>query len=170
MGVGSLVRVLVGQLHRRHDSSDRTLIPKDAPVREQPESPGPLVVHHSPTGRFLVLHVRRNDSAPLQLLPNRAVISGVNLESTIVFRLAEGGSVDDQFPVDQPKDAYLWWLCCLGLCLAPLAVMAGFHWHHRSIRFSCALGEGRQGIMSQPGRERSSPNGHRQLFVIDHAG
>jgi hypothetical protein len=36
VGVGSLVRVLVGQLHRRYDSSDRTLIPKDATHSQGP--------------------------------------------------------------------------------------------------------------------------------------
>ena len=36
MGVGSFVGVFAGQIHRRHDSSDRILIPKDATHSQGP--------------------------------------------------------------------------------------------------------------------------------------
>jgi hypothetical protein len=67
VSVGSLVRVLPWQIHRRHDSSDRILILKDAPIGQQPEAPCLGVVHHSPARAFLILHVSRNGSASLKL-------------------------------------------------------------------------------------------------------
>jgi hypothetical protein len=169
VGVGALVGGFAGQIHRRHDSSDRILIAKDAPVGQQPEAPRLRVVRHSPAWAFLVLYVSRNGSASLKFFPNRAVIPGMNLEGTVIFGLGEERVVYDQFAVDQPNNAHLgFWR--ESQWLAPLALMAGFHWHHRSIRFTCDLGERKRGILSQFGRERSSPNGHRLLFVIDHAG
>jgi hypothetical protein len=39
----------------------------------------------------------------LQLLPNRRMISRVNLEGSLVLGQAEGGAVYNQLAVDQPE-------------------------------------------------------------------
>jgi hypothetical protein len=68
--VGSLVRVLAGQVQFRYDPADHVLVAENAPVSQQRESLGLGVVHNATARELFVFRFTRNLGAQPPLFPN----------------------------------------------------------------------------------------------------
>src|SRR5438128_409258 len=119
MAVGSLVRVLAWQVHLRHDLAHDALVLQDALVGEQSESPTFRVIHNAPARSFLVFHFARRSAVLLELFPHGNVVAGVDSEILVLLGSTQQRAVDQELPVNEPKDADLWFRdLCRSLALS----------------------------------------------------
>src|SRR5437899_10519062 len=119
MAVGSLVRVLAWQVHLRHDLAHDALVLQDALVGEQSESPTFRVIHNTPARSFLVFHFARRSAVLLELFPHGNVVAGVDSEILVLLGSTQQRAVDQELPVNEPKDADLWFRdLCRSLALS----------------------------------------------------
>src|ERR1035438_7942859 len=104
MFVGSLIRALTRQVHRRHDFADHAFVFEDAPVREQRGSPGLGIEQDAPAWELLVFGFTGYLSDQPPLLPNKDVAARISPEIAIIFGLVEGHAVDDQFAIHRSEE------------------------------------------------------------------
>jgi hypothetical protein len=87
------------------DLGDQALVFENALVGKDGEFPGSRIVHHSPTGIFIVLRVARNLPSTLELFPNTKMVAGMYQVVPIRLGFAKRRTVDDQLAIYEPKDS-----------------------------------------------------------------
>ena len=100
------------QVHLFLDLGEQVRSLQDAAVGEKGKLSGSRCVHHPTTGRFLILHFRRDDAVLLEFLPNDNVIARVSFEIAILFGLGEPRAFDKQLAVEYPEDADAGFFLC----------------------------------------------------------
>jgi hypothetical protein len=96
--VGSLVRVLAGQVKFRHDPPDHVLVAENAPVSQQRESLGLEVVHDATARELFVFRFTGNLAVEPPLFPNVDVAPRMGQVISIGLSFAEANAPSDRIP------------------------------------------------------------------------